>query len=71
MANEIAKEQPDRAKWVRVMLRVSRILLVPALCVLAVIAGLIVGFVYVGGQSAAEAMEWSTWQHIFDLVFAE
>ncbi|MFD2615526.1 DNA-directed RNA polymerase subunit beta [Paenibacillus gansuensis] len=70
MSNLQESRPAGRPRWLRILLRTSRILLVPVLCVLAVIAGLIAGYVYLGGQPLSEALQWSTWVHVFDLVFS-
>jgi hypothetical protein len=57
--------------WVRITLKISRWLLVPTLSIIAIIAGMLIGFVYVGGQSLSDAMQWSSWRHVYDLVFTK
>ena len=58
-------------RWLKIVLRIFRLLLVPALCVGALIGGLIVGYVYIGGQEMSEVWKLDTWKHVFDLVFAK
>jgi hypothetical protein len=58
-------------RWLRIVFRILRLLLVPALCAGALIGGLIVGYVYVGGQEMSEVWDLKTWKHVFDLVFAK
>mgnify|MGYP001325577155 CR=1 FL=1 len=58
-------------RWLRIVLRILRLLLIPALCAGALIGGLIVGYVYVGGQEMSEVWDLKTWKHVFDLVFAK
>lgn len=68
------KKTPKRKQklplWARILLRTLRFMIVPALCVGALIAGLIVGYVYIGGQEMNEVWKIQTWKHVFDLIFA-
>lgn len=57
--------------WLKTTLRVLRIFLVPILCIVALYIGLYVGYVVLGHESPGEIWKFSTWKHIFDLVFAE
>ncbi|MDF2669105.1 MAG: DNA-directed polymerase subunit beta [Paenibacillus sp.] len=56
--------------WVRIPLRIMRILLVPFLCVAALIGGVVIGYVYMGGRDSADVWDIETWKHLFELVFA-
>jgi len=66
------KKSPKRAKrrisWVRTLLR---FLLVPVLCIVAVMVGLFIGYVVIGGRDSSEIWLIETWKHVYDLVFAE
>ena len=42
----------------------------PFLLIGAVAGGMVFGYVVLGKQDLAEAFQWSTWKHVFDLVFA-
>jgi hypothetical protein len=66
-STEIRKRLP---LWIRIILRTLRIFLVPAICVLALYAGLILGYVIVGGKESANVLDWDTWRHLYNLVFA-
>ncbi|MEC0243191.1 DNA-directed RNA polymerase subunit beta [Paenibacillus dokdonensis] len=44
--------------------------MIPLFLVLALLGGMIVGYVVIGKQSLSEVFEWKTWQHVIDLVFA-
>ena len=33
--------------------------------------GLYVGYVQLGGGQSQDVLQWSTWQHVFDLVFKD
>ncbi|MFC7751178.1 DNA-directed RNA polymerase subunit beta [Paenibacillus thermoaerophilus] len=50
---------------------VLRTLLIPLLCLTALIAGLLIGYAVVGDQPAGDVFKWGTWQHLFDLIFAD
>jgi hypothetical protein len=66
-----AKNKPKlRRRWVRILIWLLRTLLVPLLCLVALFGGLWLGYVYIGGKDGADVWEWSTWKHLFDLVFA-
>jgi len=45
-----------------------RIVLVTALLIGAIAAGLIVGYGYVGDGNPENALKWDTWQHILDML---
>lgn len=66
------KKKGKRSKlprWARITLRILRLLLVPILCVAALIGGLILGYVYIGDQEMSEVWKIDTWKHVFDLMF--
>ncbi|WP_422661564.1 DNA-directed RNA polymerase subunit beta [Paenibacillus sp. EC2-1] len=44
--------------------------MVPIFLLLALVGGMVVGYVVLGKQDIGEAFQWSTWKHVFDLVFA-
>ncbi|GAB6991308.1 DNA-directed RNA polymerase subunit beta [Paenibacillus pini] len=44
--------------------------MIPLFLIIALIGGMIVGYVVLGKQSFSEVFEWKTWKHVFDLVFA-
>ena len=48
-----------------------RIIIVIALCFIAVILGLIIGYAVLGDGTFGEVFQKSTWTHIFDLVLKE
>jgi len=53
-----------------ITLRILRHLLVPILCCIALLAGLSIGYVKLGGQPFADVWKLETWKHLIDLVFA-
>lgn len=59
-----------RRRWVKMLLSLLKALIVPFLCVVALCVGLWLGYAYVGGNDSADVWKWSTWKHLFDLVFA-
>ncbi|WP_433944352.1 DNA-directed RNA polymerase subunit beta [Paenibacillus sp. SN-8-1] len=46
------------------------ILLLLFILFLALFSGMIVGYVVLGKQSLSGAFQWSTWRHVYDLIFA-
>ncbi|MGG4394195.1 DNA-directed RNA polymerase subunit beta [Paenibacillus thiaminolyticus] len=58
------KKSRSSVKWL------IRLVIVPLTCVLTLIAGLITGYVVVGKGTVAEALNFDTWRHLFQLVFA-
>ncbi|MNI66569.1 DNA-directed RNA polymerase subunit beta [compost metagenome] len=60
--NEVTR----RSGWM-VLLRIVLVLL---LLVIALVGGMIVGYTVLGKQDMSEVFQWSTWRHVFDLVFA-
>ena len=55
--------------WAKITLKILRYLLVPALCVAALFIGLTIGYSVIGGESASDVFKFSTWKHLYDLVF--
>jgi hypothetical protein len=64
------KKARRRPLWLKVVLGILKIGWFPAACVAALIGGLTIGYVVVGGQPAAEVFQVQTWKHLVDLVFA-
>ncbi|BFH71269.1 MAG: DNA-directed RNA polymerase subunit beta [Paenibacillus dendritiformis] len=58
------KKAGSPVKWL------VRLVIVPLICLLTLIAGLITGYVVVGKGTVAEALNFDTWRHLFQLVFA-
>ncbi|GAB2721334.1 hypothetical protein GCM10027018_31160 [Paenibacillus thermoaerophilus] len=65
------KEKQPAPPWKRRIFMVLRTLLIPLLCLTALIAGLLIGYAVVGDQPAGDVFKWGTWQHLFDLIFAD
>ncbi|GIP60173.1 DNA-directed RNA polymerase subunit beta [Paenibacillus woosongensis] len=60
------KPVKKRSGWI-ILLRIFLILLFLGL---ALFGGAVVGYVVLGKQDFSGVLEWSTWRHVFDLVFA-
>ncbi|RRJ62326.1 DNA-directed RNA polymerase subunit beta [Paenibacillus oralis] len=63
---EERRPAPKRAAWIVIL----RIVLILLFLVVALVAGTVVGYVVFGKQDASDIWQWSTWRHVFDLVFA-
>ena len=57
--------QQGISKWV-----IIQWFLIPLLLIVALGGGLAVGYVILGKRELSEALQWSTWRHVYDLVFA-
>lgn len=45
-------------------------IMVPVILLLAIVGGMVFGYVFIGKGDIADAFKWSTWKHVYDLVFA-
>lgn len=65
--SEEKKEPSPRgnSKWTMIQW-----VLIPLLLVAALGGGLAVGYVVLGKKELSDALQWSTWRHVYDLVFA-
>lgn len=74
MTNPNAQPGGKMPPWlkltIRIILKTMRYLLVPALCLAALFIGLTVGYSTIGGGSAGDVFKFSTWKHLYDLVFS-
>jgi hypothetical protein len=52
-----------------ILYRIFRVLFIPALCLVALIAGLTIGYSTIGGGDPADVFKLETWKHLYDLVF--
>lgn len=68
-AEKAQANQQKKTLWVQVRLFPIwlRIILVTALLVGAIAAGLVIGYGYIGDGKPADALKWKTWQHILDI----
>jgi hypothetical protein len=55
----------------RILWMTVKLLIVPVLCVVALVFGLAVGYAVLGGKPVSEVLDWNTWKHMYDLVFAD
>ncbi|MBD2868383.1 DNA-directed RNA polymerase subunit beta [Paenibacillus arenilitoris] len=62
------KQRPDGVKMLLWILRKS---IVPLIMLIMLIAGLYIGYVIFGNGPKTDVFSWSTWKHLYDLVFAE
>jgi hypothetical protein len=64
------KKDEKPTKWVQIRLIPIwlRILIVLVLVFVAAIAGLTVGYSILGDGNSSDVLEWSTWQHLLDIV---
>ena len=69
-AQEKPKSKKLRPRWVKILYSIFKKLIIPVLCLAALFTGLWFGYVYMGGRDAGEIWNWSTWKHLYDLVFA-
>jgi hypothetical protein len=74
MAEQLPKAEAEdakrRARWKIIVRAILKTVRVPLMCLFALIAGLMIGYIYIGGQQASEVFQLETWKHMFDLVFA-
>ncbi len=57
--------------WARVLFWLFRKSIVPIIMIVMLLAGLYIGYVYLGKQPEDEVFKWGTWQHLYDLIFAD
>ncbi|WP_230986929.1 DNA-directed RNA polymerase subunit beta [Cohnella fermenti] len=48
-----------------------KILIIPVLCVVALVVGLAIGYVVLGDGELADVFDMNTWKHMYDLVFTD
>ncbi|RJX36921.1 DNA-directed RNA polymerase subunit beta [Paenibacillus pinisoli] len=71
---ELDEEDEERhrfPKWARIVFWMLRKSIVPVVMIVMLLVGLYVGFVYLGHGSKNDVFEWTTWRHLYDLIFAE
>ncbi len=67
-----AKGKPSSGKVIaRVVWMSVKLLIIPVLCIAALIVGLAIGFSVLGDRPLADVFDMKTWKHMYDLVFAE
>ena len=68
---EIGQEEPKQPVQRRIPVwGIIQVFLIPILLIAALGGGLAVGYVILGKKELADVFEWSTWKHVYDLVFA-
>ncbi|QBP42076.1 DNA-directed RNA polymerase subunit beta [Paenisporosarcina antarctica] len=68
---EKAKVKDEKKTWwvqIRLFPIWLRIILIVALVIGAMAAGLMIGYGYVGDGEPKDALKWETWQHILDIL---
>lgn len=66
MTQENTPSAVKRSGWITVL----RIFLILLFLIVALIGGAAVGYVVLGKQDMSGILQWNTWRHVFDLVFA-
>jgi hypothetical protein len=61
-------DQPIRWVQLRLIPIWLRIILVAILFIVVVAVGLTVGYSFIGDGETGDALKWSTWQHILDIM---
>lgn len=64
-------EKKQRSKGARIAFWILRKSIVPVIMVIMLITGLYIGYATIGKQPGGEVFQWSTWQHMYDLVFSD
>ncbi|MNE36275.1 DNA-directed RNA polymerase subunit beta [compost metagenome] len=64
-------DKKQRSSGVKLLLWILRKSIVPLIMLIMLIVGLYVGYVVIGKGPEDDVFSWSTWQHLYDLVFAE
>lgn len=65
MSESKAKKSSKTSGW-----KIAVRIMVPIFLVLALGGGMVFGYVVLGKQELSEVFQWSTWRHVFDLVFS-
>ncbi|WP_173275169.1 DNA-directed RNA polymerase subunit beta [Paenibacillus sp. NEAU-GSW1] len=70
-SSEEEESHKQRPLGVRIMFWLLRKSIVPFIMLIMLVAGLYVGYTVLGKQPGDEVFKWSTWQHMYDLVFSD
>jgi len=57
--------------WARTLFWILRKSIAPLIMIVMLLAGLYIGYVIMGDQPKEEAFQFSTYKHLWDLIFAE
>ncbi|MBW4081694.1 DNA-directed RNA polymerase subunit beta [Paenibacillus sp. S150] len=68
-AEEEKQQQPVRRRKISAW-TIVQWFLIPLLLVAALSGGLVTGYVVLGKKEFSDVLLWSTWKHVYDLVFA-
>lgn len=63
--------KPTRWVQIRIIPIWLRILIVMVLLLVAVMVGVTIGYSSIGGGESADALKWSTWQHLLNIIKGE
>ena len=63
------RHSAGRVIW-QVLWTSIKVLMIPVLCVVALMAGMAIGYVVLGKRELADVFDMNTWKHMYDLVFA-
>ncbi len=68
--NASQDQDQKQTKWVQIRLLPIwlRVIIILVLLLIAVITGLIVGYSILGDGDSSKVFEWSTWQHLLDII---
>jgi len=61
-----------RAPWfARAIFWIFRKSIAPIIMIVMLVAGLYIGYAIIGDRPEDDIFQWSTWKHLWDLIFAE
>ncbi|QMV41732.1 DNA-directed RNA polymerase subunit beta [Cohnella cholangitidis] len=69
-SNEQGKRSSGRIV-ARIIWLSIKMLIIPVLCIMALIVGLAIGYTVLGDKPLSDVFDFNTWKHMYDLVFAE
>lgn len=70
---ELEEEQPRKKAplWARSLFWIARKSIAPLIMIVMLLAGLYIGYVIMGDQPKEEVFKFSTYKHLWDLIFSE
>lgn len=72
--DETLREEKQRKKlpwWISTIFWIFRKSIAPIIMIIMLLAGLYIGYVVIGDQPKEDVLQWSTWKHLWDLIFAD